>query len=52
MHITYENPRMLYFPLYSDLIYMGLSYPRIPFFILREIPSYDVAQGLIGKLES
>ena len=45
MHITYKDPRMLYFPLHFDLIYMGLSYPRIPSFILREFPSYDVAQG-------
>ena len=51
MHITYKNPRVVSFSLYSDLMNMGLFYPRIPSFILREFPSYDVAQGLIGKPE-
>ena len=35
------------FHLYFDLIHMGLVYPGIPFFILREFPSNDIAQGLI-----
>ena len=49
MYIICKIPRMLYFTLYFDLTYMGFSYPGIPFFILREFPSYDVAQGLTGK---
>ena len=49
MHITYKSPEMPYFTLYFDLIYIGLSFPKMPFFILREFPSYDVSQGLVGK---
>ena len=49
MYITYKIPGMLYFTLYFELKYMRLSCPRIPFIILREFPSNDVAQGLIGK---
>ena len=32
-----------------DLIYTGLSHQRIPFSIMRDFPSNEVAQGLIGK---
>ena len=49
MHITCKISRMLYFTLYFELKYMRLSYSRVPFIILREFPSNDVAQGLIGK---
>ena len=41
MHITCNIAGVLYFTLYFDLVYMGLSYPRIPFFNLKEFPSYD-----------
>ena len=50
-NITCNITGILYFTLYFDLVYMGLSYPRIPFFNLKEFPSYDVARGLIGNLE-
>ena len=51
MHIACYIAGILYSTLYFDLVYMGLSYPRIPFFKLGEFPSYDVAQGLIVNLE-
>ena len=52
MHTICKIPGMHNSKLYFDVIYMGLSYSGNSFLILREFPSYEVAQGLILKPKS
>ena len=50
MHIPNKGPRMPYFSMHFNLMYMGSSYTGIPFHLVGIPPyNYDVEREIIGK---